>query len=214
MESKSLIDRLLKKNLEALRSTAAACIANKNTSELVLGQKTYKTSIKREISSYMIFEAVDKSFLPNKLTTPYKGPYVVISQYKNDITCKHTNSGQVQVFHVAFLSYKQHHIHHISAPRWSSSSPTTMTQPAGNLGSGSFQGPALRRILPVYTAAISTHLWCPNRNQSNIRNQQDRYRDSSSRPHWLHGSSMVFFHWYASVDLPNEDTVACLRSSC
>ena len=42
----------------------------------------------------------DKDFLPSKLTTPYKGPYVVISQYKNDITCRHANIGTVQVFHV------------------------------------------------------------------------------------------------------------------
>ena len=34
-----------------------------------------------------------------KLTTPYKGPYVVMSQHKNDITYKHTNSVAVQVFH-------------------------------------------------------------------------------------------------------------------
>jgi hypothetical protein len=26
-----------------------------------------------------------------ELTTPYKGPYVVLSHYKNDITCKHAN---------------------------------------------------------------------------------------------------------------------------
>ena len=42
----------------------------------------------------------NKDFLPSKLTTPYKGPYVVLSQYKNDITCRHANVGTVQVFHV------------------------------------------------------------------------------------------------------------------
>ena len=40
----------------------------------------------------------NKDFLPSKLTTPYKGPYVVLSQYKNDITCRHANVGTVQVF--------------------------------------------------------------------------------------------------------------------
>jgi hypothetical protein len=33
----------------------------------------------------------NKDFLPSKLTTPYKCPYVVLSQYKNDVTCKHAN---------------------------------------------------------------------------------------------------------------------------
>ena len=42
----------------------------------------------------------DKSFLPSKLTTPYKGPYIVVSQYKNDVTFRHTNSGAVQVFNI------------------------------------------------------------------------------------------------------------------
>ncbi len=42
----------------------------------------------------------NKDFLPSKLTTPYKGPYVVLSQYKNDVTCKHANVGTVQVFHI------------------------------------------------------------------------------------------------------------------
>lgn len=41
----------------------------------------------------------EKSFLISKLSTPYKGPYVVMLQHKNDITSKHTNSGAVQVFH-------------------------------------------------------------------------------------------------------------------
>jgi len=40
----------------------------------------------------------NKDFLPSKLTTPYKDPYVVLSQYKNDITCRHANVGTVQVF--------------------------------------------------------------------------------------------------------------------
>ena len=42
----------------------------------------------------------NKDFLPSKLTTPYKGPYVVLSQYKNDVTCKHANVVTVQVFHI------------------------------------------------------------------------------------------------------------------
>jgi hypothetical protein len=42
----------------------------------------------------------NKDFLPSKLTTPYKGPYVVLSQYKNDVTCKHANVDTIQVFHI------------------------------------------------------------------------------------------------------------------
>jgi hypothetical protein len=35
-----------------------------------------------------------------KLTAPFKGPYEVLKHYKNDVTCRHLNTGIVQLFHV------------------------------------------------------------------------------------------------------------------
>ena len=91
---------LLKANLTSLRETAAACIASMEyqradplTSEM---QNIFQEG---DLILYDL-KGPNQDFLPSKLTTPYKGPSVVLSQYKNDVTCKHANVGTVQVFHV------------------------------------------------------------------------------------------------------------------
>jgi hypothetical protein len=38
-----------------------------------------------------------------KLTPRFYGPFIVISQVKNDVTCKHVNLGEIKVFHVTRL---------------------------------------------------------------------------------------------------------------
>jgi hypothetical protein len=40
---------------------------------------------------------------PTKLTPRFYGPFVVISQIKNDVTCKHVNLGDIKVIHVSRL---------------------------------------------------------------------------------------------------------------
>jgi hypothetical protein len=92
--------RLLANNLKSLRQTAADCIAGNEYQRS--GSVTMDTQNIFQEGDLLLYDlrGPDKSFLPSKLTTPYKGPYVVISQYKNDITCRHANIGTVQVFHV------------------------------------------------------------------------------------------------------------------
>jgi len=48
----------------------------------------------------ILFQLNPNESLPSKLTPKFYGPYEVISQVKNDITCKHIILGHVKVFHV------------------------------------------------------------------------------------------------------------------
>ena len=85
---------LLRANLESPRKTAAACVASKEYQRAgLLIPGGWSDTIRPKGHT-------NKDFLPSKLITPYKGPYVVLSHYKNDITCKHANVGTVQVFHI------------------------------------------------------------------------------------------------------------------
>ena len=91
---------LLKVNLTSLRATAASCIASNEYKRA--GTMTEEKQNVYQDGDLVLYDlrGPDKDFLPSKLTTPYKGPYIVSSQYKNDVTCKHANQGTVQVFHV------------------------------------------------------------------------------------------------------------------
>ena len=40
------------------------------------------------------------SSMPSKLTTKFSGPFEVVSQTKNDVSCKHLVHGSIHVFHV------------------------------------------------------------------------------------------------------------------
>ena len=92
--------RLLANNLKSLRKTAADCIAgNEYQRSGSVTMDTQNIFQEGDLLQYDL-RGPDKDFLPSNLTTPYKDPYVVISQYKNDITCRHANIGTVQVFHV------------------------------------------------------------------------------------------------------------------
>ena len=77
--------KLLQNNLQSLRETAATCIASKEYQRA--GTLTADVQNIYQEGDFILYDlkGPDKSFLPSKLTTPYKGPYVVISQYKNDI---------------------------------------------------------------------------------------------------------------------------------
>jgi hypothetical protein len=92
--------KILKDNLQSLRATATACIASKEYQRA--GSLTEAQQNLYQEGDFLLYDlrGPGKSFLPSKLTTPYKGPYTVMSQYKNDVTCKHANSGTVQIFHV------------------------------------------------------------------------------------------------------------------
>ena len=79
---------LLRANLISLRETAAACIASKEYQRA--GPLTLDIFREGDLILYDL-KGLSKDFLPSKLTMPYKDflPYVVLSQYKYDVTCKH-----------------------------------------------------------------------------------------------------------------------------
>ena len=85
--------------MRSLRETAAACIASKEYQRA--GPLISEMQNIFQVGDLILYDlkGPNKDFLPSKLTTPYKGPYVVLSHYKNDVTCKHANVGTVQVFH-------------------------------------------------------------------------------------------------------------------
>ena len=114
--------KLLHGNLQSLRSTAAACIAGKEyqragtlTAEL---QNTYQEG------DFLLYDVrgPEKNFFPASIQRTLT--YVVMAQDKNDVTCKHTNTGMVQVFGaheqattLAQVDYQQFLIETISAYR-------------------------------------------------------------------------------------------------
>jgi len=91
---------LLNDNLQSLRSTAKQC-RDSNEFKRVSATDPAKQNIYQP-TDLVLFDirGPQKDFLPTKLTAPYKGPYEVLKHYKNDVTCRHLNTGVVQQFHV------------------------------------------------------------------------------------------------------------------
>ena len=82
--------KLLQGNLHSLRSTAAACIAGKEYQRAgILTAELQNTYPRRRLPSLRRSRS-RKDFPPKQ---------VFMAQHKNDVTCKHTNTGMVQVFH-------------------------------------------------------------------------------------------------------------------
>ena len=72
--------KILKDNLQSLRATATACIASKEYQRA--GSLSEEQQNLYQEGDFLLYDlrGPDKSFLPSKLTTPYKGPYTVMSQ--------------------------------------------------------------------------------------------------------------------------------------
>eukprot|EP00973_Karenia_brevis_P090539 12403102-Karenia_brevis.AAC.1 len=130
---------LLNNNLTHLRQ-----LSKKFQDELV-HQRTQDND--KEHHSYQqgdfVLHALDISKpRPSKLTPRFSGPYEVISQYKNDVTCKHMAEGHILTFHLerlklftgtreeafalACLDRDQYIIHEIIAYRGNPLSRTTL----------------------------------------------------------------------------------------
>jgi hypothetical protein len=61
------------------------------------------TTIKQNLfqpGDFILWRYNPENPLPSKLTSPFRGPFEVISQFKNDITCRHLVSGEISIFHV------------------------------------------------------------------------------------------------------------------
>ena len=48
-----------------------------------------------------MLDAYEGKLRPSKLTPAYKGPYEVVSQRNNDVTCRHLVGGQIETFHLS-----------------------------------------------------------------------------------------------------------------
>jgi hypothetical protein len=92
--------KLLNDNLQSLRSTAKKC-RDSNEFKRVSSTNPATQNIYQP-GDLVLFDirGPQKDFLPTKLTAPFKGPYEVLKHYKNDVTCRHLNTGIVQLFHV------------------------------------------------------------------------------------------------------------------
>ena len=84
--------KLLNDNLQSLRSNEFKRVSSTNPAT----QNIYQPG------DLVLFDirGPQKDFLPTKLTAPFKGPYEVLKHYKNDVTCRHLNTGVVHLFHV------------------------------------------------------------------------------------------------------------------
>lgn len=119
--------RKFQEGLIAERSSAAVTPATQNVFQL---------------GDFILFQQDPSKPLPSKLSPKFMGPYEVLHQVKNDITCKHLVQGSISVFHVtrvklfpgsreqafnvALLDYNQHVIDTILAYRGDPMTRTTM----------------------------------------------------------------------------------------
>ena len=85
--------------MNTLSYNRATCIAGKEYQRV--GTLTAEIQNTYQEGDFLLYDVrgPEKTFIPSKLSTPYKGPYVAMAQDKNNVTCKHTNTGMVQVFH-------------------------------------------------------------------------------------------------------------------
>jgi hypothetical protein len=92
--------KLLTDNLQSLRTTAKQC---RDSNEFKLVSSTNPTTQNiYQPGDLVLFDirGPQKDFLPTNLTAPFKGPCEVLKHYKNDATCRHLNTGVIQLFHV------------------------------------------------------------------------------------------------------------------
>lgn len=93
--------QLLDKNLKLLRE-----ISNRFQQKLI-EERTQKTPVEKQNKyqpgDLVLWQRNPDNPLPTKLSPKFVGPYEVIQQGKNDVTCKHIILGEVKVFHVTRL---------------------------------------------------------------------------------------------------------------
>jgi hypothetical protein len=91
--------KMLDADLRAIR------VASKQFQDKLVAERTQREHPPNEYvaGDFVLFEWPKERPRPTKLTAPYLGPYEVLSQSKNDVTCKHLVTGVVKVFHVTSL---------------------------------------------------------------------------------------------------------------
>ena len=91
----------LNENLETIRKISyeyQQTLATERTSATPL----HKQNVYQQ-DDLVLYQRDPDGFLPTKLSPKFIGPYAVISQYKNDVTCKHVIMGDIKVLHVSRL---------------------------------------------------------------------------------------------------------------
>ncbi len=93
--------RLLDDNLRMLSD-----ITKQHQAKLI-AERTAKTPPEQQnqyqSGDLVLWQLNPNDHLPSKLTPKFLGPYEVIKQYKNDVTCKHIVLGNIKEFHVTRL---------------------------------------------------------------------------------------------------------------
>ena len=69
----------------------------------VSGGPTPSTQNRYQPGDFVLFQLDPTKPKPTKFTSPFLGPYEVLSQTKNDVQCRHLCMGNVAVFHVTRL---------------------------------------------------------------------------------------------------------------
>jgi hypothetical protein len=91
--------RLLDKDLRAIRAQS------KRFQDELIAERTARDKPPNEFQpgDFVLYQWPKERPKPTKLSAPWLGPYEVISQHKNDVTCRHLTTGVVKVFHVTSL---------------------------------------------------------------------------------------------------------------
>ena len=92
--------KLLNDNLHSLRSTAKKCRDSLEFKRVSATDPATQNIYQPGDLVLFDIRGPQKTFLPTKLTAPFRGPYEVLKHHKNDVTCRHLNTGVVQQFHV------------------------------------------------------------------------------------------------------------------
>jgi ribosomal protein L21E len=93
--------KLLDNNLKLIRAISkehqAKVMADRQAASLLTLQNQFQPG------DLVLFQLDPSKPRPTKLTPKYSGPYEVLSQYKNDVTCKHLVMGNIKEFHITKL---------------------------------------------------------------------------------------------------------------
>lgn len=92
-----LLDADLRALWQASQKFQQSIVSKRSANDVPSQQNQYQPG------DLVLFRRDPSQPLPTKLTLRYKGPYEVLSQYKNDVECKHLCMRNIEVFHVERL---------------------------------------------------------------------------------------------------------------